>query len=52
MKLYTYKGFTITRSGGPDAPWIARRWDGAKFRADTLQGVKSLVTGFLKSKGE
>lgn len=42
-----YKGFWLNRSGGPDAPWIARHDDGRKYRADTLQGLKHLVTEMI-----
>jgi len=39
-----YKGFYLSRTGGPDAPWIARHDDGRKVRANTLAGVKQMVT--------
>jgi hypothetical protein len=38
-----YRGFYLSRTGGPDAPWIARHDDGRKVRADTLAGVKGMV---------
>jgi|GEM_PF-6347267 len=39
FKTYTRHGFFISRTGGPDAPWVGRRDDGLKFRADTLRGA-------------
>lgn len=39
-----YKGFWLSRTGGPDAPWIARHDNGHKLRADTIRGIKQFVT--------
>jgi len=44
-----YKGFYLIRDGGPDAPWIGRRPDGVKLRADTLAGLKAMVSAFRES---
>lgn len=46
FRTYTRRGFFISRTGGPDAPWIGRRDDGAKFRADTLAGAFQLARDY------
>jgi hypothetical protein len=38
-----YKGFVLTKDGGPDAPWRGWHPRGEKFRADTLSGLKKLI---------
>ncbi len=43
-----YMGFWISRSGGADTPYVARRDDGCKVRADTMDGVKKLVRAEVK----
>lgn len=43
FRTYERHGFFIVRDGGPDAPWIGRRDDGTKIRADTLAGIFRLA---------
>lgn len=43
FKTYERHGFFISRTGGHDTPWIGRRADGLKFRADTLQGAFAMA---------
>lgn len=45
-----YKGFVLSKDGGPDAPWRAWREDGVKLRADTFAGLKALVTATIEGK--
>lgn len=47
-KTHIYKGFVISRTGGPDAPWRAWREDGVKLRAETLKDIKSYVSTWAK----
>jgi hypothetical protein len=44
MSVFLRPRAALTRDGGPDAPWRAWREDGTKFRADTLAGLKRMIT--------
>lgn len=48
MSARIYKGFVVSKTGGPDAPWRAWRADGTKFRADTLAGLKWFVSEIVE----
>lgn len=43
-----YKDFWLDRTGGHDTPWIGRHHDGRKYRADTLLGLKQLITEMIR----
>lgn len=52
LRVYERAGFVITRIGGADAPWIARRADGQKIRADTLRGAIDAAAAIGRNERE
>jgi hypothetical protein len=46
FKIHTRRGFIISRTAGPDAPWRAWHPSGFHFRADTLAGAFRMASRF------
>ncbi len=46
FKTHSRRGFIISRTAGPDAPWHGWHPSGYSFRADTLAGAFQMASNF------